>query len=167
LPSFTFATTPTTPTNIYIRAIDADSVTSLRGVASIEAGVSVVSGRLKVSNAYGSEQLPLPVNATVQYWNGTGWITSTTDNATTFNTATNLVVVPVKGPLVAGNVSVANAGTVTVAGGMRAFSINRPGVSGSADISLSSPAYLLSVAGRVTFGVYKGANQFIYQREAY
>jgi hypothetical protein len=64
-------------------------------------------------------------------------------------------------------VNVTDVGPVTVVGGVRAFKINKPGVSGSADIRLSSPAYLLSVVGRVTFGVYKGANQFIYQREAY
>lgn len=172
-PVYTLATAQTAPTDIFLRAIESagDGVTSRRATnpttTSVEGGVKVLSGRLKVSNAYGSEQLPLAVNATVQYWNGTGWVVSATDNVTSFNPATELVVVPVKGPLVAGNISVTNVGTVTVAGGIRAFRINRPGVSGSADIRLSSPAYLLSVPGRVTFGVYKGANQFIFQREMY
>jgi MSHA biogenesis protein MshQ len=165
--SYTFTTTPTVATNIYIRAWDGEA-SSLRSVnpttTSVEGGVAVASGRIRISNAYGSEQLPLPVTATVQYYNAAGaWLTSTTDNVTSFNPA-DLVVVPVTGLV---PVNVTNVGPVTVAGGVRAFRINRPGVSGSADIRLSSPAYLLSVKGRVTFGVYKGANQFIYQREAY
>jgi uncharacterized repeat protein (TIGR01451 family) len=167
LPFYTLASATTAPTNIYVRATEStgtDSVTSSRGAASVEGGVKVLSGRLKVSNAYGSEKLPLPVNATVQYWNGAGWMASTTDSATSFNPANDLVVLPVKGSL---PVNVTDVGPVTVVGGVRAFKINKPGVSGSADIRLSSPAYLLSVVGRVTFGVYKGANQFIYQREAY
>jgi hypothetical protein len=71
----------------------------------------------------------------------------------------------------------ANAGAITVAGGVGSFVLKRPGVSGSADISMSAPVYLQagsngggtnpSVAGRATFGVYKGANEFIYLRETY
>ncbi|MBI5889668.1 MAG: DUF11 domain-containing protein [Nitrosomonadales bacterium] len=168
-PVFTFTTTPTVPTDVFVRATDGET-TSLRTVAtdSVEGGLKVVSGRLKVSNAYGSEQLPLPVTATVQYYSAAGaWPICSADSVTSFNTGTNLVVNIVKNPLTAANVTVLNAGAVTVANGVRAFTLNRPGVNGSADVSLSSPAYLLSVAGRVTFGVYKGANQFIYMRETY
>jgi uncharacterized repeat protein (TIGR01451 family) len=189
MPTYILPTQATAPTNIYLRATEAsggDGVTSLRATnpttTSVEGGVKVVVGRMKVSNAYGSELLPLPLVATVQYWNGAGWLTSTTDSMTSFNTGTNLVANIVKGPLTLGRVSVANAGVATVTNGIKAFKLNAPGTgfSGSADISLGgagAPSYLLtgsngaavnpSVAGRVTFGVYKGANQFIYQRELY
>ena len=166
-PWFTFAVTPSVPKNVFMRAVEnaGDNVTSLRTTNSIEGGVKVVSGRTKISNAYGSEQLPLPVVATVQFYNSTGaWQTSSTDSVTSFNTATDLVVTIVKGSL---GISVANAGAVTVTGGLRAFTLNAPGVSGSANISLNAPSYLFPVPGRVTFGVYKGANEFIYQREVY
>ena len=177
--TYTFNTTPTVPTKIYLRAVDADNVSS-RIMASpgtsIEGGVMVVSGRMKISDAYGSELLPLPVNATVQYYNTAGsWLTSTTDSVTSFNPAVNLVPSIVKGPLAVGNISVTNVGMVTVAGGVRSFKLNRPGVSGSADLNLNVPSYLLaggnvaavnpSVAGRVTFGVYKAP--IIYMRETY
>jgi MSHA biogenesis protein MshQ len=166
--TYTFNTSPTVPTNIYLRAVDADNVSSRIAAApgtSIEGGVQVVSGRIRVSDAYGSEQLPLPVTATVQYYNMAGsWLTSTTDSVTSFNPSNQLAVVHVKGSI---PVNVTDIGPVTVANGIRSFRVNRPGVSGSADISLSSPSYLLGVPGRITFGVYKGANQFIYQREAY
>ncbi len=175
-PTYTFPTTPVAPTDIHVRAeYTTDSVTSLRGVSSIEGGIKVVSGRVKIFNAHGSELLSLPMTAAVQYWNATNWVTSTTDDATSFNTATDIAASIVKGPLA--GVSVAGAGAVTVAGGVKTFTLNKPLVSGSADISLGAPAYLLagsnvaavnpSKTGRATFGVYKGANEFIYLRENY
>jgi MSHA biogenesis protein MshQ len=165
--------------------VDADNVSSRIAATpgtSIEGGVQVVSGRMKVSNAYGSELLPLPITATVQYYNTAGnWLTSSTDNLTSFNAAANLVPSIVKGPLVIGNIAMPNS-TVTVVNGMKTVKISAPGVTGSADIGLGgvgAPSYLLSGsngaatnpsaagAGRVTFGIYKGANEFIYMREAY
>jgi MSHA biogenesis protein MshQ len=186
-PVYTFPTTPVAPVDIYIRATDTDNVTSLRAASSVEGGLKVVSGRMKVSNAYGSELLPLSITAAVQYYNVAGaWVTSTTDNVTSFNPTTNLVPSIVKGPLVTSNIVMPNS-TVTVASGVKSVKISAPGVTGSADISLGgtgAPGYLLtgsnnaapainpSVAGRVTFGIYagpnnKGANEFIYLREVY
>lgn len=184
-PVYTFPATPTIPTDIFIRAIDVDNISSLRATpsASVEGGIKVVSGRVKVSNAYGSELLPLPMLATMQFYKAAGsWTTSTTDSVTSFNTKLstaggNLVPVIVTGPLAVGNISVVGAGAVTVAGGLKSFTLNKPLTTGSADISLNAPAYLFagsnaagvdpSIKGRATFGVYKGSNDFIYQREAY
>jgi len=176
-PTYTFATSPTAPTDIYMRAVDTDTASSLRAIpaSSVEGGVKVVSGRVKISNAHGSELLSLPMTATVQYWDNPNWVTSTTDIVTSFDTTTNIVASIVKGPLA--SVSVAGAGVVTVDGGVITFTLNKPLVTGSADISLNAPACLLagsnvagvnpSKAGRATFGVYKGANEFIYLRENY
>ena len=178
-PLYTFPTTPVAPTDIYMRAMDTDGVTSLRAT-SVEGGIKIVSGRVKISNVNGSELLPLTMTAAVQYWNGTSWATSTTDNTTAFNTnlstgGGNVVATIVTG--LASGVSVASAGAVTVASGVKTFTLNKPGVTGSADISLNAPSYLLagsngaavnpSIAGRATFGVYKGNNDFIYLRESY
>jgi len=168
--AYTFASSPTTPTDIFLRAVDAvnATVTSLRATpaTSVEGGVKVVSGKIKISNAHGSELLPLPMTATVQFYNAAGsWVTSTTDSVTSFDTSSDIVVTIVKSPLA--GVSVKNAGVVTVAGGVRSFTLNRPLVAGSADISLNAPSYLPSTTGRATFGVYKGNNNFIYQRENY
>lgn len=168
-PVYTFPTTPVAPTDIYLRALDAESVTSLRA-ASVEGGVKIVSGRVKIGNAHGSELLDLPMTATVQYYNGTNWLTSTTDDVTSFNTnlstgGGNIVATIVIG--LASGVSVSGAGVVTVTGGVKTFTLNKPLVTGSADISLNAPSYLPSVRGRATFGVYKGNNEFIYLRETY
>jgi MSHA biogenesis protein MshQ len=142
--------------------------------------VEVVSGRVKLSNAYGSELLPLTLTATAQYYMSAsaGWVTSTTDSATQFSTRLSTAVPPgnvqaviVKGPLALGDISVAGAGAVTFASGTRSFVLAAPGAnrSGSVDLSLvTAPAFLLpGTTGRATFGVYKGNSDFIYQREAY
>ncbi len=182
-PVYTFPVSLTAPTDIYIRAIDTDSVSSLRTVAlnSIEGGMTVVSGRSKISNAYGSELLPLTLTVNVQLWNGTNWVNSTTDGATQFNTslspAGNIVPIIVTGPLALGNISVKTPATVTVVAGVSTFTLNKPSVTGSVDLSLNTPSYLYTgsnnaavnpaIPGRATFGVYSGNPNLIYQREAY
>lgn len=169
-PFYTFTTTPTAPTNIFMRAIDTDNISSLRATApaSVEGGLKVVSGRIKVFNAYGSELLPLPMTATVQYWNGASWATSTTDSVNPFAIGTQSIV---KGPLVAANLTstvVSDSCTATVfCTGIKKINLNSAQVAGSADISLNAPAYLPSLAGRATFGVYKGSINIIYMRENY
>jgi MSHA biogenesis protein MshQ len=180
-PTYTFATTPTAPTDIYLRATDANA-TSLRAVAvtSIEGGLKIVSGRYRVANNYGSELLPLTMRVMTQLYSGSGWQTSTTDNTTTFNSALstaggNVVTANLAG--LGGAVSIASPSSGAVASGIRTFIVKAPGAKGSVDLSLNAPAYLLtgsngaavnpSVAGHVTFGIYKGNEPIIYQREAY
>lgn len=173
LPVYTFPSAITAPTDIYLRAVDVDGVSSRRTAApgsSVEGGVKVASGRIKIPSAHGSEWLPLPMTAIVQYYNGTNWRTSTTDNVTSFNTnlvasGGNLVTTIVSG--LGGGIVVNIPGTAAVVAGVRAFRFVAPGVRGSADISFNTPTWLPSITGRATFGVYKGFNEFIYLREVY
>src|SRR5262249_18381467 len=70
----------TAPTDVFVRASNVETgpssssmtVTSLRSVAanSIEGGVRVVLGRLRVNNTYGSELLPMPVTLNAQFYAG-------------------------------------------------------------------------------------------------
>jgi hypothetical protein len=170
-PLFTFATAPTIPTSVFVRASDPDSVTSLRtpATASVEGGVKVVSGRIKIPNAYGSERLALPMTATVQYYNaGANWVTSATDSVSAFNTnlvgAGGNVVASIVNGLGSG-VAVVSPGTAAVVNGVRAFTLAAPMVSGNANISLNAPIYLPSTTGRATFGIFR--SPLIYRRENY
>ncbi len=184
-PAFTFTTTPASPTNIYLRATDTDGATSLlpapNSASSVEGGVAVVSGRISISNAYGSELLKLPVYVSSQYWNGTAWVTSNTDSATALNASlvsssnwTNLTpgnwqkLFPASA-WAAGATSVVPATAVfTLVNGVGNFTLAAPGAGnvGSVDITPNAPAYLLPAnTARATFGVYKGNLNFIYQRE--
>ncbi len=182
--AYTFDASPTAPTDIFLRAVDTvnSTVTSRRSVpaTSVEGGVKVVSGKIAIPNAFGSELLPLPLTATVQYWDNTDWVTSTTDDITQFDTnlstsGGNLVVNILNG--LGGGLSVVSPGVVTVTGGASTFTLNAPSVTGSADISLNAPDYLLagsngaginpSDPARVTFGIFKGSDKIIYMREVY
>jgi len=170
-PVFTFATAPTVPTSVFVRATDTDGVVSLRAPAatSVEGGVKVVSGRIRIPNAYGSERLPLPMTATVQYYNaGASWVTSTTDSISSFNSnltsaGGNVVATIVNG--LGGGVAVVSPGPVTVAAGVRTFTLAAPGVSGNVNISLNAPIYLPSTVGLATFGIFR--SPLIYRRENY
>ncbi len=171
-PLFTFATAPTLPTSVFVRATDTDGVVSLRSPAStsVEGGVKVVSGRIRIPNAYGSERLPLPMTATVQYYNaGANWATSATDSISTFNSnltsvvGGNVVATIVNG--LGGGVAVVSPGTAAVVAGVRTFTLAAPGVSGNVNISLNSPIYLPSTIGLATFGIFR--SPLIYRRENY
>lgn len=166
-PTYTLGTVTTAPTDVYFRAVDTDGITSLR-TSPVEAGLKVASGRISILNVYGSERLPLPMTARVQYYNGANWLTSTTDNATSFNSnlstgGGNLVANIVSGPLAA--VVVSGPGTATVLAGVRTVTLAVPLVFGSVNISLNAPSYLPSSVGRATFGIYK--SPLIYRRENY
>lgn len=168
-PVFAFTATPTAPTDVFVRAEDVET-SSLRTVAadSVEGGLKVVSGRIRVSNAHGSEQLALPMTATVQYYVGPGWTRSSTDDVTSFSTATDIGATVIKDkPPGSCVVSVSNPGTVNADKGVFSFKLAKTNVTCSADISINAPTYLPSVPGRATFGVYRGNNEFIYLREAY
>ena len=174
-PVYTLASTTTAPTNIFMRATETggDGVTSLRAnnptTTSVEGGVMVVSGRVKVSNAYGSELLPLTLMATAQYYTATGWVNSITDSVTQLvltyggTISTTATLNPASRILNLGNLSIKlgapNAtGFVTVTPAIDPASPgNPPFTTGSGTI----------IPGKATFGVYKSNNGFIYRRESY
>jgi MSHA biogenesis protein MshQ len=179
------ATAPPAPTDIYVRASEsaADGVTSLRGVASVEGGIAIVSGRAFIRNAYGSELLRLPIDFTVQYWNGANWVTSETHDTSTSTSASsfgpgdvdfinctlNLVdATATTSQNCKSVVQVASSpSSIAVTNGVGLFVLNAPGSgnNGSADLRLSAPSHLPSTTARARFGINKG--RLIYLREMY
>ncbi|MDH2919162.1 MAG: hypothetical protein PXX73_08215 [Sideroxydans sp.] len=179
-PVYTFAIAKTVPSIIKLRAVDADLVSSLRTLPAVGIeGVSEIrSGRMSISNEYGSELLPLTTRFEAQYWNGTKYVISNTDNASAFNSnlsgaGGNLVATIATTPLAMANLSVAAPALGVPINGVRMVTLNAPNVTGSADLSLNAPAYLLSgsnaaainpsLPGRVSFGVYSGNKTFVYR----
>jgi len=132
-------------------------------------------GRMKLSNAHGSELLKLPVGVTAQYWDGTTYITNALDNSSTFAAGdlifSNWQKLTPSSTWAAGSTSVATPpASVVFAGGTGGFILAKPGANktGSVDMTVNIlSAYLPSNTGRATFGVYKGNNEFIYLRENY
>ncbi len=83
-PAFTYSTRTTTPATIRLRAVDTDSVSSASGT---EGTASIRSGRARLLNANGSELLNLPVPFRIEYWDGTQWITNSSDSCTTLSSS--------------------------------------------------------------------------------
>lgn len=158
-PTFTFAVRNTAETAINVRAtevVGADGVSSATGT---EGQINVRSGRIWIGNAYGSELLALSVPAYAQYWNGSNFITNTDDNVAAACTS-----IPV--PTVGVGSSAATLNDPLVDGNL-GLVLSAPGVAGQADLTLTVPAWLqtngANPTARVTFGVYKGNNTFIYR----
>jgi len=165
--TYTLATATTVPTNIFMRAnesLGGDNVTSLLAIPanSVEGGVKVVSGHIKVSNAYGSELLPLTLMATAQYYTATGWVNSITDSITHLTLTTTY-------PVGAGTTAVTlTPASSNLSGGQLNIKLGKPSSgAGIATITPTAPPYLPVTAGTATFGVHKGNNRFIYRRENY
>lgn len=164
-PVYAFTSTPTLPTDVYLRATESsggDGVSSLRSPAdtSWEQGIKVVNGRMKIFNAYGSELLPLTLTATAQYYTASGWVNSITDSATNLSLAASY-------PVGAGSTAVTLVpSTGNLSGGTLNIKLGAPGVAGTATITpTAAPSYLPVTSGTATFGVYKGNNSYIYRRE--
>lgn len=180
---------PYTALDLGIAPQDSDGIMLLPAALNLDASLPVGAerqklnvaatiqrlGRIWIPNAYGSERLPLPLLATVQFYDGANWVTSTTDNATVFNTnlstAGGHLVATVKTGLASG-ISVASPGSSTVVAGVRTITLSAPGVSGSVELSLNAPSYLLNpptyvsnTPARATFGIFK--SPLIYRRENY
>jgi MSHA biogenesis protein MshQ len=184
-PIYTFTTAPTAPSDIFMRAVDSDNVTSLRGASSIEGGIKVVSGRINISNAQGSELLPLPISVTAQYWNGSSYLTSSTDSVSNFVVATSPAASAVNFGNYQNNLTTAlvagSPKTVTLSSGAGGFTLSAgankngsvdmsiPALTGASCLAVPTPlgCYLPSATSRATFGVYKGPSEFIYLRENY
>jgi hypothetical protein len=106
----------------------------------------------------------------VQFFNGTNWVTSATDDATSFDTKLSTAGGDLAATIVtglAGGIAVDAPGIAPVVDGIRTFRLNPPGQAGSVNLTIGAPAYLPCNTARATFGVYKGNNEFIYLRENY
>lgn len=131
-------------------------------------------GRMKLSNAHGSEVLSLPIAVTAQFWDDTTYAANTLDNLSAF--PATLGVPGVSGSNYQKNLSLGDTSIVTppasvaFASGVASFRLSAPGTTnnGSVDMTVNAlSAYLPSNTARATFGVYKGANELIYMRENY
>jgi MSHA biogenesis protein MshQ len=192
-PSFNFTNTPSKPTTIFVRAVDANGASSLRSGA-VEAPLTVVSGGLAVTNNYGSLSAPLPITAQALFWNGSAYVANSqfglvspaTSPVVSFPIGANISYRNCQNGLYTANsptscpaMSVTAPGTLAFKDGKALFRLNPPSsgisVNGSVEVLLQSPVanapplipYLPSVAaGRQTFGIYR-SGPVIYTREVH
>jgi MSHA biogenesis protein MshQ len=148
-------------------------------------------GQLRLSNAYGSELLKLPVPLEARYWNGTFYVTHTQDSCTTLNLS-SVAMSAYTGNLTACETQISPTTTQTLSAGKLpgdglVLSKPGPGNSGSVQLTLnvgasasgntcvSSTSSAATAANRgwfgsnptakASFGVYK--SPLIYLRENY
>jgi MSHA biogenesis protein MshQ len=142
------------------------------------------NGRLRFLNGYGSEFLDLPMSLTAQYWNGSGFVTNTSDTCTTLAVPTSASGM-VFGPVPPGNLSAGEtvasmygvtSGSPALIGGDAGFKLSKPGAgnNGYVDTTVTAPSWLqypwaggasASPTARGTFGVYK--SPLVFRRENY
>jgi len=146
-------------------------------------------GRLRLQNTHGSEQLILPLPLLAQYWSNGSWITNTLDSCTSFP-ASGIRMDGYTQNLAACETVLSPNAALTLAAGVAAgLRLSAPGAAnnGSVDLTVNTNGaagntciaavpsaaananipWLSSNTARATFGVYKGANEFIYLREVY
>lgn len=189
LVTYTFASMPSAPASITVRAVDTDAVSSAghaEGVANIR------SGRLSLSNAYGSELLTLPVVLEAQYWVAGGYYTRNTDDSCTVVPMDSIMMDSYTGQLNACETQITPTGSQTLSAGRLPGSglvLTRPGAGNAGSVMLTlntgntatgntctSVVQSAAKAGklpwlgpdpsaRATFGIYK--SRLIYSRENY
>lgn len=147
-------------------------------------------GRLKLSNAYGSELLNLPISIQTQYWDNTipAFVTNSADNCTSL-AAANITLGNYQGGINSTNMDNPAGTHISMGGVFAAGSGNlkllkptpAPSSRGSlvvtVDLAAESKTYLQGAwtgatytqnpSAQAAFGVYKGAREFIYLRENY
>jgi MSHA biogenesis protein MshQ len=136
--TYTFTSKMTAPLEgptsspLKVRATEtADPTVSSSGHESLTTSVtSIRSGRLKLSNAFGSEKSPLTMVVQAQYWSGQTWVANSADGSTSL--AANAFAL--SGAL-AGSTS---ASTITLVGGVSTLTLAAPGpATGSVDVAIN------------------------------
>lgn len=142
--SYVFSVFPTIPTAITVHAEDADSASGTALIAGANGSVSLRAGRLSLTNAYGSELLPLNVPLKVQYWTAGGWTTNLVDNCTALTVPTN------------GNAGLTNTlSTKTVA------SLSSPLVAGDSKMRLTAPGAGNAGVVDISGAILRGTNTWL------
>lgn len=193
--TYEMATPQTAPQTLALRAENADTpVVSSSG--HTESTTAMRSGRANIANAHGLELHALPVPFRTEYWSG-GWVFNTADSCTgdglsggtvgvTLSAAPVTCVQDTGSPGLSGS-GCAAAGPVAQRfkeGGVAGFAgdfnlwLKAPGAgnTGTVIVTGSVPVWLQypwtggaaeNPAAHATFGIYRGAKEFIDLRESY
>ena len=143
-------------------------------------------GRLRLTNAFGSELLNLRIPIQAEYWSGSYFSVNAQDACTSITSAANISLTNYQGGINAGNLP--GPGSITLGGafaaGIGSLTLTKPTpkptVNGSVDLTINLSAenktYLQGAwtqrifnqnpTARAVFGIYKGG-PVIYQREVY
>jgi MSHA biogenesis protein MshQ len=108
--SFLFKVPKTRPLTAILRATDTDKASS--SYAPREPKIVVRSGRVRLSNVFGSAGKPLSMPFNLEYWDGTAWIRNVDDGTTVFGKGADAFAVPGNIKKTIGNKLAHGTGTV-------------------------------------------------------
>lgn len=158
-PALGFSNAETAPLDAAdLTLTDSDGVTG-------SGNLRLLSGRLAVDNAVGSEQLPLQLPVRVEYYSGgnNGWTVNSDDSCTTAADLTPNLTSNAVGTSVSSKSLTNGSGNVT---------LSAPGTVGYADLELQGPDWLKFIwspsgsptnpTARASFGLYKSNEHSIY-----
>lgn len=83
-PTYAYTAKLTPQNTLVVRAKDTDQVSS---AGAAEGSTILRSGRLRLSNAWGSEKTALQLAVQAQYWSGKAWVLNNADNCTAVPTS--------------------------------------------------------------------------------
>ena len=171
---------PYNAVNIGIAPMDSDSVTM--GTLNLDTNndgtndhaligtTALRYGRLKISNAVGSQFLMMPISMAAQYWNGSDYVTSLGDNNTILLTS-NLVLSSYTFHLSDSWTTTPALSNGTANNGIFSATLSSPnGIitgRGSVILTTNGPTYLPSTSALATFGVYRGNRHVMFMHENY
>jgi MSHA biogenesis protein MshQ len=176
--NYSFTTKTTAPAAVKVRGGDVDTLAQTpAGGAAVESSIALRSGRLRLSNAFGSGQFPLPMTAQVEYYNNSVWQLNSNDNCTTFSTlagppsaltlSPSGTTTPRCGDSTCNPIStgvLCNSAATNVTNGRIGLCLSAPTTQGYVDVPFAPPTYLQfngvsNPSARASFGIYnQGGN---------
>lgn len=124
---------PPTPPSPPFKIRAKDSTTVIGSATPTEGNTVVRNGRLRLSNAFGSERQPLSMQVRAEYYSGNTWISNSDDSCTTLQSA-NFHKVSVPATL-APLVSLSN---VALSNGVGVLTLGSPGVGNTGYVDIAA-----------------------------
>ena len=130
-PSYAFTTKATAPQTLTVRAANVGGGTSaISSSGYTEGSTPLRSGRLRLSNAFGSAGAALQLPVVAEYWSANAWVLNSADNCTTLAAGSVLLSNPRTSTGVA-SAATSSAGGFTLASGSGLITLAAPSPSGS------------------------------------
>ena len=130
-PSYAFTSKTTAPQSLVLRASNGASGTALvssQGYA--EPSMPLRSGRLRLSNAFGTAAAALQLTAVTEYWGGNAWLLNSADNCTSLAGASVALSNP-RSATGAASTATSSAGALAISSGSGRITLAAPSPAGS------------------------------------
>jgi MSHA biogenesis protein MshQ len=139
-PSYSFTTKTTAPQSLVLRATNGASGSSLiSSLGYAEPTLPRRSGRLRLSNAFGTATAALQVPVVAEYWGGSAWLLNSADNCTAL-AGTSVALGNPRGATGAASTATSSAGALAIGSGSGTITLAAPSPAGSTlslDIALN------------------------------